>query len=505
MSNLDLLIITPGASDLYQDLSKKYMSIEPPLWGCMLAQSVRSEFDVRIYDMACSPPKDEQDFVNIIKNYNPEIILFVVYGNNPNSSSYYMYNATKFSKILNNYYPTIPIYFTGNHVSAVPDHVINSHQEITGVFINEGVYSLKNLLRNKCNPEGVKGIWYRDARGEIIINEPEGVVPHERMDVDLPGFAWDLLDKPLSEYRTSTWHCGYDESKVSPFASIYTSLNCPFKCDFCLINSVARNSNDLNLAADSFSTFRYWSIEHTAKQLTYLAEQGVRYLKFADEMWLLKKDHYYELSKLLKERFKGVFSIWSYSRINTAKEQFLQDVKDAGVDYLGIGLESGDQLIREEITKGKFKDTDIRTILKRINDFDISVGANWIVGLGSDNYESCNRTLSSALELSEYSHNINIYPAMDLPGSPLFSRLRNEGKVDVKPYEQYSFLGYDCVPSGTQYMTPSEVLAFRDYFFNVCFTNPGFLANIKRKYGEKALDSIYKMTSIKLKRKLLGD
>lgn len=505
MSNIDVLIITPGAQELYQELGSKYMSIEPPLWAMLLAQSVRQEFGVRIYDMACSPPKNEQDFINKIKDYDPNIVMFCVYGNNPNSSSYYMYSATKFSKILKDHLPKIPIFFNGNHVSAIPDHVINTHEEITGVFINEGVYALKNLLKNKGNPEGIKGIWYRDKIGKIQINPPETTVPHEKMDVDMPGYAWDLLEKPLTSYRNSTWACNYDEDLVSPYASIYTSLNCPFSCDFCLINSVARNSNDLSLSANSFSGFRFWSIEHTYKQLKYLAENGVRFLKFADEMFLLRDDHAGSICRMMKERFPGVFSCWAYSRVNTAKEKFLQDVKDAGIDILAIGLEAGDQAIRTEITKGHFKDEDMKTVLKRINSFNIEVGANWIVGLGSDDLRTCNKTLTTALELSEYSTNINVYPAMDLPGSPLFSRLRNEGKVDIKPYKQYSFLGYDCVPSGTEHMTPAEVLAFRDYFFETCFKNPLFLSNISKKYGQKALNSIENMTKIKLKRKLLGD
>ena len=43
----------------------------------------------------------------------------------------------------------------------------------------------------------IKGIAFR-AKNEIIINEPEQIVPQERMDIDLPGYAWDLLPKRIS-------------------------------------------------------------------------------------------------------------------------------------------------------------------------------------------------------------------------------------------------------------------------------------------------------------------
>ncbi len=46
-----------------------------------------------------------------------------------------------------------------------------------------------------------EGIAFR-LMDEIVHNDPEKVVPGERMDQDLPGYAWDLLpfkNRPLDE------------------------------------------------------------------------------------------------------------------------------------------------------------------------------------------------------------------------------------------------------------------------------------------------------------------
>ena len=40
--------------------------------------------------------------------------------------------------------------------------------------------------------KNIKGIAYRE-NGKININPPENIVPQDRMDIDLPGYAWDLL------------------------------------------------------------------------------------------------------------------------------------------------------------------------------------------------------------------------------------------------------------------------------------------------------------------------
>ena len=52
------------------------------------------------------------------------------------------------------------------------------------------VLSLENIEPKTLKK--IKGIAFRD-KNEIIINAPEKVVPTDRMDIDLPGYAWDLL------------------------------------------------------------------------------------------------------------------------------------------------------------------------------------------------------------------------------------------------------------------------------------------------------------------------
>ena len=64
-------------------------------------------------------------------------------------------------------------------------------------------------------------------------------------------------------------------------------------------------------------------------------------------------------------------------------------------------------------------------------------------------------------------------------------------------------MSYDHVPSRTYSLESSETLAFRDYFFRTIFENPRFHNMVKNKFGDKALENINKMNSIKLRRKLL--
>jgi len=77
---------------------------------------------------------------------------------------------------------------------------------------------------------------------------------------DLPGMAWDLLPS-FSKYRTAGWHSWSNGSEQYPFAALYTSLGCPYKCSFCMINIINRTSNLPMVTSADSNMFRWWDPE----------------------------------------------------------------------------------------------------------------------------------------------------------------------------------------------------------------------------------------------------
>ena len=500
MHALDLLIIAPSSACLYQELQMEFSAKETNIWAGLLANSVRKDYGVEIYDMEIERPNDNDFYKAIEELYDPKLILFVVTGQNPNASTAAMAGAVKTLSAIDS---KRKIAFVGPHVNALPLETLKLHSEIDIVFTNEGVYALKNLLQTDLsdnNIKSIKGIAYRDSSGSIHINPPETIVPQERLELDLPGVAYDLMP-PLNKYRTSSWHANYIDEDRSPFASIYTSLGCIYKCEFCMINIINREENGPLKVASDFNKFRFWNPEFTIQQFDYLAQQGVKQIKVADEMWVLKPKHFMTLCDLLIERDYG-FNIWAYTRIDTVKPQYLEKLKAAGVNWLAIGIEAGNQEIRREITKGKFEDINIREVTKMIQDAGINVCANYIFGLGHDTWDTMQETLNLALELNAENH--NMYCATSLPGSPLYMKAKQEGWELPDKYSEFGFLSYDHIPSRTYSLESKEVLAFRDYAFHTCFENPRYLSMVNQKFGPKAVEHIKRLTNIKLKRRLLS-
>ena len=372
---MNLLVVCPSSAGLYQDLQTDFSAKETNIWAGLLANAVRKEHDVVIYDMEIERPS-ESKFIDDVNQIDPDLVLFVVTGQNPNASTAAMDGATKASSVLSDQFK---IAFVGPHVNALPVETLQKHPEIDIVFTNEGVYALKNLLKTDLKDiTGVNGIAYRD-NGEIKLNSPEKIVPQNLLEQDLPGVAYDLMPK-LDNYRTSHWHANYQDDR-SPFASIYTSLGCSFKCNFCMINIINRTENGSDKYAGMFNKFRYWSPEFTIKQLDYLADKGVKHIKIADELFLNNPNkHAMPLCDLIIDRgYK--FNIWAYTRVNTVREHHLDKLKKAGVNWLAIGIENVRQNVRQEIEKGVFKDADIGSVVKMIESAGIHVIQNYIVGL----------------------------------------------------------------------------------------------------------------------------
>ena len=504
-------LIASNAKKSYQQLSKTYAAIEPPTWALLLAQSCRSVgFKVAIIDANAENLSDDEVLKKISK-FNPRMICLVVYGQNVNAGTANMRGAVDITNFLKINTISCPVAFIGSHVQALPVATLMEEKNIDIVFTNEGVYALRNLLKldkfSSQELKDIKGIAYRKGN-EIKINSSEKVVPTERMDIDLPGYAWDLLpykDKPLDLYRSPMWHAEYDFEKRSPYASLQTSLGCVFKCDFCMINLINRNDSKEIGVAGHYSKMRFWSPDFIINEFDKLIKMGVQTIRIVDEMFLLNPKYYVPLCEKLSARNKDdKLRMWSYSRIDTVKRpEILKLVRKAGIKWLCLGIESGDKSVRLEVAKGKFEDVDVREVIKKVHDADINVMANYIFGLPGDTKETIKKTFDLSVELCTAGW--NTYAAMALPGSQLYKNALDKKYKLPENYEGYSFHSYETQPLPTETLRPDEILEYRDKAYINYHTQKPFLDKIERKFGKKALDNIKDMTSINLKRKILDD
>ena len=502
----DILFVHPNASEkIYQGLAKNNAAIEPPIWAAMLANSVRTKghrpeiLDAEVEGL------DYLSAAKRITEYKAKVVCFVVYGQQPSASSQNMEGATATARELKNLAPDTFVVFVGGHVAALPIETMNNETCIDAVCQNEGVYTLHALLSltkiDDTEMKRVPGLVFRDREGNVIMNESSAIVAKEDLEQDLPGMAWDLLP-PLSRYRTAGWHSWSNNTEKQPFAALYTSLGCPYKCSFCMINIINRTKQGPNVTSQDSNTFRFWSPEFIIKQFDEIARQGVRNVKIADELFVLNPRHFEAICDLIIQRGYD-FNIWAYSRVDTCKPKYLAKLEKAGVKWLGLGIENPNNELRKEIHKEGFQDVKVLDLINNIRDAGINVGGNYIFGLPYDTKESMEATLQFAIE--NPTEMANFYSAMAYPGSPLYNQARLFGQELPSTYSGFSQHSYDTLNLGNNHVSSAEILAFRDKAWDTYHSSEKYLNLLENKFGQKARDELDSTKTIKLKRKLLGD
>jgi anaerobic magnesium-protoporphyrin IX monomethyl ester cyclase len=502
----DILFVHPNASEkIYQGLSKNNSAIETPIWAAMLANSARSKgFKPEILD-AEAERLDYMTAAKRITEYKARIVCFVVYGQQPSASSQNMEGAVATANELKNLAPNTFVVFVGGHVAALPVETLQKELSIDAVCQNEGVYTLQSLLSlsklEDTELQKVNGLTFRASDERIVTNPPSSLVSKDKLEIELPGMAWDLLPS-LDKYRTAGWHSWSNNTQKEPFASIYTSLGCPYKCSFCMINIINRTEQGDHITSENSNVYRWWNPEFIIKQFDYLASKGVRNIKIADELFVLNPHHFGKICDLIIARGYD-FNIWAYSRVDTCKPAYLEKLAKAGVKWLALGIENPNNELRKEIHKQGFMEVKILDLIRTIHDAGINVASNYIFGLPDDTKESLQATLDFAL--ANPTEMANFYSAMAYPGSPMHKQARIDKIALPTTYSGYSQHSYDSLNLANAHLTAAEILAFRDKAWATYHSNEQYLNLLETKFGKVARDELDSARSIKLKRKLLGD
>jgi radical SAM superfamily enzyme YgiQ (UPF0313 family) len=497
MREIDAVFVTPPSRlAVYQGLSNNLAAIEPPVWSSLIANYlIKKDYTVYILDAEAENLTHEQTAEKIAK-LNPHLAVFMIYGQQPSASTQCMPGGNKTCKKLNELSDnSINTLVVGTHASALPEKTI-LEEPYNYVCQGEGPLTIINLIdfiKGKINDvKKIPGLWYRDKDKNISFNKSAKMF--EKLDEDLPGQAWNLLD--MTKYKAHNWHTFGRLASRENYASLQTSLGCPFKCTFCCINAPFERN-----------TIRYWSPKHIASQVRLLVEKyKIFNIKIPDEMFVLNPKQVSETcDEIINTGYGNKLNFWAYARIDTLEDnQMLKKMLKAGIRWLGLGIESSSKHVRSGVIKGRFDNLNIEAIVKKVRDMGFNVGANYIFGLPDDNLDSMKETLDLSLRInSEWS---NFYSAMAYPGSQLHL-MAKKNKWSLPEDKNgpgwigYSQHAYETLPLRTEHVKASEVLDFRDKAFDIYFKNTNYLSMMKKTFDAKTVDHLNEMSSYKLKRK----
>jgi radical SAM superfamily enzyme YgiQ (UPF0313 family) len=272
---------------------------------------------------------------------------------------------------------------------------------------------------------------------------------------------YELL--PMDRYRAHNWHC-MDGSARSPYASIYTSLGCPFDCYYCNIHTLYKGREMLfkNPA----------SVIQEVDNLVY--KYGVRNIKIWDELFALKESRVQQICQGLRPYD---LNIWAYARVDTVTEKMLHEMKAGGINWVSYGFENATATVRHAANKD-FPESKVEKAIKWTRGAGINIIANFTFGLPGETKQTAEATLAFAkYHLFEW---CNFYTALPYPGSQWY----RDTMPDMKPedFNQYGSF-------------KSEWTVFRDKAFKSYFRDHAYLDMVTRKFGDKGFQIVTDMVN----------
>lgn len=482
---VDLLLVNPGNRlEQFANLSP-LATVAQPLGLAILASYVREQgFTVDIIDAEAEFWTPEMTVKSIEENYEPMMVGLSAFTTK-------MTAAGKILQLVKDHMPNVLTLAGGHHPSAIPAQTL-TEEAVDFVIKGEGFYpmaTLLQLLKDGQDEFPISGVWYKNKTGKIIGNgQAKGI---QNLN-DLPLPAWDLL--PMDKYRAHHWQAWDFGLDQSGFSLIFTSLGCPFSCAFCSVNVVYEKNS-----------VRYRSPEHVVRELKYLVKQyGVRHIEIIDDTFTANYKHVENLcDAIIKAGLGDKLNMWCFARTDRTEPAFMNKMKRAGINWVFMGFESGNNAILMDINK-KQTINQIRRALENVNKAGIHVGGNFVFGWPEDTEKTMRETFNLALEICpEYA---NFFIFMAYPGTPLRQWAIQQGFSLPEKWGQYGFFAPDALPVRNQNLTSEDILYFRDNAFNSFYNSDNYQAKIGQVFGPDIRDFLNSQVLTKqIKRTRLED
>jgi radical SAM superfamily enzyme YgiQ (UPF0313 family) len=223
---------------------------------------------------------------------------------------------------------------------------------------------------------------------------------------------------------------------------VQTTKGCPFHCEFC------------SVYAFDGQKIRHKTIDQVINEIKDIYSPGSRYKKkallFADDNIISNKKYARELFLALKPLNLN----WScQASINIAgDDELLRLMKDSGCGAIFIGLESISEKNLSSMDKNVNKKHDYVDAIKKIQSFEMLVQGSFILGYDFDTQSSFDELIDFIDETHMLMPLINILTPF--PGTRLFKRLDEEGRIIHKDWNKYDAKHVVFSPS---LLTPEEL------------------------------------------------
>ena len=363
----------------------------------------------------------------------------------------------------------------GNMATTMAD-VILTQTKVTRICLYEGEQTfieLLSYLKNDGDWRNTRGIKYLNDQNELTLTAPREKI--KDLDTvaypDRENWSFDVIRKAFP-FGSPGRYC----------AVVFASRGCPFSCTFC--NPV------------SGKAIRARTSENIVSEIKHLKNKwNIQYFRFFDEVFIGSKRKIYNLCNLIIEEKLNIFW-WCQTQIKLVDDELLKLMKKAGCIEIGYGIESGSNLILDEMRKGITKELakDVIEMTERVG---IKPSLNMISGSPSETYDTLKESRDFLISLNHINWveipEINFI--VPIPGTVMYESAVSKGEIkDVEKYlkEDMSRLG--------KYTRTTNLTKMSDeiFFKSVMKFNEDVVNDFYKKHPWKKILSIIGLDHLRL-------
>ena len=414
--NIRVALISPRA------VASKNMirRVQPPLGLCCIAAGLREKGykNVMIYDTIIEDYNDVRELeggdgmvtygaspekiIQKMNEFMPDVVGVSSLFSSQVSQAYIV------AKAIKKYNKNTIVVFGGIHASDKPEEVLDDEIAVDYVMRGEGDYTwstfVEKVFDDEMNLDQVPGLVRRNGKG--FIKNPMAPLIHDMDALPIP--AWDMV--PMEKYfEIAMYHNPYVKS--GRVGCIMTSRGCPDKCYFCSSTVFFGHR------------FRQMSPKRVGEMVDYLVEKfKIKELQIEDDNFAVNPVRVNEICKIIKHhklRITMPNAMRADTPINRKKRlEMFKNMRDAGWDQIGLGVECGDQEFLNEVIGKRLNLEEVVATCDLAHEAGLLVHTNFMMGFPFETKKTRDRTIKFAMELNSDSYSLSL--ATPLPGTKMW-------------------------------------------------------------------------------------
>ncbi|MEM3641973.1 MAG: radical SAM protein [Candidatus Bathyarchaeia archaeon] len=368
-------------------------------------------------------------------------------------------SALKIAKISKEVLPRCITVLGGCHATFWDVNALNECPHLDVIVRKEGEITFLDLLsklKNKENLDEVQGVTFRKG-DRIIRNEDRPYI--ENLD-DLPFPAHHLLN--LNSYI-----------KVGKLIiPVMTSRGCVYWCDFCTaVRMFGRK-------------YRMRSPKNVVDELEFLYNKyGADQFTFYDDAFTVDPRRVEDICEEILRRKLQIQ--WDCEkRVDMVNKPLLEKMKKAGCIAVWFGVESGSQMIIDQMHK-KFKIDQTRNAFKLAHEVGLMTVASVILGFPGETEETAWETINFVKSLNPV--DVGFYIATPYPGTPLYETVKEKGWLKTEDFDKYD----TATPVfETPYLSMEKLKEIRFKAHQQFYLRPGYMLKMLMKGGVYGISAV---------------